>query len=340
MDTKLRILGDVLEEPVLVNMGDGRYGWLFEEARRLVPVVAGAADSPIAHPLGAPTITGTEVTVDLMLQQPTRITNFIMDITLQRFFADRLFSSPGGVTGGAVVYDEVAENELYLDRDIQRVAPGGEFPIVNSSRRAPRVAEVEKWGGKYFITVEARDRNNQVVFRRHNVKLANTIVRKHNQRAVQVIEDAIAGLGGAGTFVGNDWSAYIPNGNAPTAPGSTPHADFAEAQLIAEQRELGFNFDGLAVNPVNATELRLGYGDRLSGVLADNGIDELFVTNRVTAGQAYFYASGEVGEMRNEQPLATEAWYEQKTQRNWVQSSVRSVMFADNPYAVLKVTGI
>jgi hypothetical protein len=29
---------------------------------------------PVFHPLAAPTITGTTITVDLMLQQPTRIT--------------------------------------------------------------------------------------------------------------------------------------------------------------------------------------------------------------------------------------------------------------------------
>ena len=41
------------------------------------------------------------------------------------------------VAGGAVIYDQATENELYLDRDVQEVAPAAEFPIVTSSRRAP-----------------------------------------------------------------------------------------------------------------------------------------------------------------------------------------------------------
>ena len=341
MKTEAKITYE-LDAPELVDMGDGRFGWRHPETGRILPAFAGAADAPVSHPLGPPTVTDTSITIDLMLRQPTRITHFLMDITLQRFFADRLFSSPGGVTGGAVVYDEIAENELYLDRDIQRVAPGQEFPVVNSSRRAPKIAEVEKWGGKYFITYEARDRNDTVVFRNHNVKLGNTIVRKHNQRAVAAIEAAIAGTGGASTFVGNDWSAYLPVGMAPntTAPAASPHADFAKAQLLADQRELGINFDTLAVNPVNATELRLGYEGRLSQVLADNGIEEMFVTNRITAGTAYIFAANQVGQMRNEQPLATQTWDEEKTQKLWTQASVRSVMFVDNPYAVMKITGI
>src|SRR4051794_37650284 len=101
----------------------------------------------VAHPLGPPVVSGNEITVDLALNQPTRITNMIMDLTLQRFIADRLFTSAGGVTGGAVVYDEVAENELYTSRDVERIEPGTEFPILTGERRVPKVAQVEKWGG-------------------------------------------------------------------------------------------------------------------------------------------------------------------------------------------------
>jgi hypothetical protein len=54
---------------------------------------------PTTHPLGPPTVSGTSITVDTMLQQPTRVTRMIMDLTLERFVADRLFSSGGGVTG-------------------------------------------------------------------------------------------------------------------------------------------------------------------------------------------------------------------------------------------------
>jgi hypothetical protein len=44
--------------------------------------------------------------------------------------------------------------------------------------------------------------------------------------------------------------------------------------------------------------------------------------------------------MRIEQPLATETWREPETQRTWVQSSVRPVMYVNNPYAVVMATGL
>lgn len=304
------------------------------------PVFAGSGPNPVAHPLAAPTISGDLITIDTMLQQPTRITAFLMDLTLQRFIIDRIFTSEGGVSGGAVVYDQAIENELYLDRDVERVAPGAEFPIVSSQRRAPKIAEVEKYGGKYFFTDEARDRNDQAAFRNENVKLANTVVRKLNSQAVAVLEAAIAGNGGNSTFVGNDWSAAIPNGSNPTAPALTPGADLAKANLLADQRELGIQYNILLLNPVNLNEMRLFYGSSLSKMLEDNGFDEAYASNRVTVGTAYAVAEGQLGEMRLEQPLATETWREQGTQRTWVQSSVRPVMFVTNPFAVMKITGL
>lgn len=305
-----------------------------------VPVFAGATINPIAHPLSAPTFSGNTITIDTMLQQPTRITAFLQDITLQRFLLDRLFSSDGGVTGGAVVYDLLTENELYLDRDVEPVAPGAEFPIVTSSRRAPKVAEVEKFGGKYFFTDEARDRNDQSAFRNENIKLGNTIVRKLNARAVETMNAAIVANGGASEFVGNDWSAAIPGGSNPSLPAATPAADFARANLLADQRELGVRYNIAIVNPVQLNELRLFYAGNLAQMLADNGYDEVYASNRVAVGTAFFVAEGQLGEMRLEQPLATETWREPNTQRTWVQSSVRPVMFVNNPFAVVRATGL
>lgn len=303
-------------------------------------VGASAGMNPVAHPLGAPTYTGSTVTVDTMLQQPTRITSFLMDITLQRFLLDRLFDTPGGVSGGAVVYDMATENELYLDRDVEPVSPGAEFPIVTSSRRAPKVAEVEKYGGKYFFTDEARDRNDATAFRNENIKLGNTIVRKLNTRAIEVLSAAITANGGASEFTGNDWSAAIPAGSNPTIPGLTPSADFAKANLLADQRELGVRFNIALVNPVQMNELRLFYAGNLAQMLADNGFDEVYSSNRVPVGQAYFLAEGQLGEMRIEQPLATETWREPGTQRTWVQASVRPLMFVNNPFAVVRASGL
>lgn len=296
-------------------------------------------DNPSSHPLGPPSISGSTITVDLMLKQPTRITTVVADLSLQRFIADRIFTSAGGVTGGAVVYDEATENDLYSDRDVEEVAPGGEFPVVSSSRKVPKVAKVRKVGGKFFFTDEARDRNDGSAFADESRRLTNTIVKKNNSDAVALLEASIATSGQ--TIVGNDWSDFTLDGSDPTPNMDRPAADWLAANLSAEQRELGITYDTLLVNPQEAMNLAVNYGDKYDAAKTAAGIKEVFSSNRVVAGTAYYVAAKQVGEMRVEQPLSTETWRDPfGRQQTWVQTSVRPLMFVNNPYAVVKLTGL
>ncbi len=294
--------------------------------------------APASHPLGPPTLAGTLITVDLMLNQPTRITRMIMDLTLQRFVADRIFASAGGVTGGAVVYDQATWNELYAARDVERVAPGAEFPVLTGVQLIPKVASVEKWGGKVFITDEARDRNNTVLFMRLMRQVGNTIVRKINARAIAEMNAAVTSF--ARTFVGRSWSAVVTAGTNASTAQQYPLRDFAQADLIAEQDELGVVFNLVLLNPQEYATLTTVYGaTSLAQFLQFIG-KQIYVTNRVPAGTAYFVQEGQVGEMRIEKPLGTETWREPETERTWSQSSVRPVMYVTNPYSILQATGL
>lgn len=298
------------------------------------------AINPVTFPLAAPTVTGSTLTVDLALQQPTRVTRRIADLTLQKFIVSRIFSPGGAVSGGAVIYDQATLNELYMDRDVERVMPGQEFPVVGSSRPNPKVAEVEKYGGKFYVTDEARDRNDRAHFNNQTVMLANTIVRKVNTRTVLELEAAISALGGAGTFIGHNWGTVVTGGSSQTNATGWPAADLANAQLLADTDELGVVYDIWIVNPMQKFQLTVTYGDKLNDVLASLGIREVFASNRVANGTAYAVASGQVGELRIEQPLRTETDREVKNERTLVQSSVRPVMYVTNPYSIKKVTGL
>jgi hypothetical protein len=295
-----------------------------------------------AYPYGPPTVNaGGDITVATMLNEPTRVTQALNDITLQKFWANRVFAFPGGVEGGAVVYDQLTANDIYATRDVQNVEPGAEFPILSFDRPTPVVAQVEKYGGKWFVTDEARDRNRPTQLTQGVQKAANTINRKTHQKLIAVLEATITAFGGALTFASsNNWTAALSVIQANITPANMPVSDFAKAQLLADQTELGIDYDLLILNPVQASELRQIYGDNLSGVLSDNGISDLISSNRVTDGTGWLVAEGQVGETRIEKPLDTETWREQGTQRTWLQSDVRPVMYVTNPYAMVKITGI
>lgn len=294
----------------------------------------------VSYPYGIPTISGTTITVDTMLAEPTRVTQALSDITLQNFWADRVFSFPGGVSGGAVVFDQLTANDLYTTRDVQNVEPGAEFPILSQDRPTPLVAQVEKYGGKWFVTDEARDRNNPQQLTQGIQKAANTINRKTHQKLVAILDATIAQFGGALTMAGIDWTTATTTAASALTPAAQAAADLAKAQLVADQTELGVDYNLLIINPLQASELRMLYGDCLAGILSDNGISELISTNRVTAGSAYLVAEGQVGELRVEKALDTETWRAPETQRTWLQSDVRPVMYVTNPYSMIKITGI
>ena len=298
------------------------------------------ATQQISYPLAPPTLSGNVLTVDMALKQPTRITRRIMDLSLQKFIVTRIFASGGAVSGGAVIYDQATLNELYTDRDVEQVMPGDEFPIVGSQRPVPQVARVVKDGGKFFITDEARDRNDISFFNNQTTQLSNTIVRKVNTRSVATLEAAISALGGAGTFTGHNWGTVVTGGSSQTNNSGWPAADFAQAQYLADVDELGVEYDLWLVNPKQKMQLAITYGSALNDVLASNGIREVFASNRIPNGTGYAVATGQVGELRIEKALSTETWREEKTQRTWVQADVRPVMYVTNPYSIKKVTGL
>jgi len=273
-----------------------------------------------------------------MLNQPTRVTRMIMDLSLQRFIADRVFASAGGVTGGAVIYDQAILNQLYLTRDVQKVAPGEEIPLVTSERLTPKVAAVEKWGGKTYITDEARDRNNSVALTNQLRQLTNTIIRKINAKAIAVLENTLAAFPSQ-IYTGHDWNAYQPAGTSPSALSASPWADLMTAQMLADKDELGVTYDTVLLNPLNVLRLRQLYTSALFQGLEDLNLT-IYSSNRVAVGSGYIVASQQVGEMRIEKPLGTETWREQGTERNWIQSTVRPVMYCTNPFSVRKITGI
>lgn len=293
-----------------------------------------------SYPYGLPSVSGTNITVDLMLQEPTRVTQALNDITLQNFWANRLFAFPGGVSGGAVLYDQLTANDLYTTRDVQNVEPGAEFPILTIDRPVPLVAQVEKYGGKWFVTDEAKDRNDPGQMRVGIVKAANTINRKTHQKLIAVLDATVTAFGGSLTMAGVDWTTPTTTAAGSVTATSLPMSDVARAQAAADITELGVEYNLLILHPTQASELRMIYGKAFRDVLNENGISDYISTNRVTAGTGWLVDEGQVGELRIEKPLGTETWREPGTQRTWLQSDVRPVMYVTNPFAMVKLTGI
>lgn len=298
----------------------------------------------ITNPLAAPTVSGTTITVDFLLNNPTRVTRIVADLVMSNFFLDRVFATGGDVQGGAVLYDQVTAYDVYTDRDVERIEPGAEAPIVTGQRGAPLVAQVEKFGGKFPVTYEARRRNNISRVNNHMRRLANTIVRKMHQRGLAELAAAIA-ANSRTSAAGATWASSLTVQASALTAASRPLRVLSTAQREADNNELGYEYDTLIVNPNNMDELRAFYGDSLDDTLDDYGIDDVISTPRKAAGSAYVLAGGMVGELRLEEPLRTTTADELTSaptmvEQTWVQSLVNPIMYVTDPYAILEITGI
>lgn len=301
------------------------------------------ANTPYSQefPLGAPSLSGNNITVDLMLKEPTRINAYLSDMALRRYFAERIFPNQGGVSGGALVYHQLTKNDLFPERRAQKVAPGAEFPEVTFDRPEPRTKQVEKRGGKFRVTDEARDRNDLSLIQTEGAKLANDIVDQLHQQALAELEASIAEIGEDLVLDASEfsWAEAAELTVMNQAPSLQPAKVLVELQKKAEVFELGGQYNLLILNPADEANLKLVYGPQWASFLQSYGFSTV-VTNRVSAGTGYAVQEGMVGQTRYEQPLRTVTWRDDSTESHWVQASVRNVYAVTHPYNAIKITGL
>lgn len=295
----------------------------------------------ITYPYGPPTVSGTTYTVDFLTRDTRRITRLIANLALQRYYVDQIFAPAGQIDGGAVIYEQATSNELFASRDVARVEPGAEFPIVTFDRGQPLTAQVEKFGGKFDVTDEAVRRNQVGRVNRAIVQLANTITRKTQQRAIAELDAAITAF--SRTATGTSWADDAATAVQSKVATISLLADLTAVEKANEDLELGYEYNFAIMNPQEWRNARLSLGGNAADVralFADSGITGVWVTNRQTAGKVKWLSRRMVGEMGYEVPLFTESWRDKDgKQKTWYQSSVNPIMYVTDPYAILETTG-
>lgn len=337
------------ETSVLAAMHGMSYGEFADYSRSLgyMPVMAGGVTSyadPIANPLSAPSMSTTNLTIDVLLATPTRVTRSVADLVMANFFLDKIFTVGGDVQGGAVLYDQVTALDVYTDRDVERVQPGAEFPIVTGARIAPLVAPVEKFGGKFAVTDEAKRRNDTIVVSRQMRRLANTITRKMHQRGITEIEAAITAFS-LTVAQTTTWKVAIEAEAAKIKKIENPLKGVFLALESLEKQEMGYAFNTVVLHPEDLTNGRLFYGDQgsLEAAFKDVGITNIIGTPRAKAKAAWLVDGNMLGEMRLEEPMRTVTEREgapSLREQTWIQSAINPLFIVTDPYAAREVTGI
>ena len=290
------------------------------------------------YPLGSPSVSGNSLTVDLMLKEPTRINAYLSNIALKNYFAERIFTNLGGVSGGAIVYQQLTKNDLFPTRSVQKVAPGAEFPEITFDRPEPKTAQVEKLGGKFRVTDEARDRNDLSAIQNEGVKLGNDVQRQLHNRALAEVDAVISTYSSDLSVSGVSWSDATALTMTAANAAAMPAADLANVRKKAAQLELGTDYNLIVMNPQEFANLSIIYGNAGSWLQAQGF--GYAVSNTVTAGKAYVCQEGMVGQVRYEQELRTVAYRDESTESTWVKTSIRPVFAVTNPYNIMELTGL
>lgn len=303
---------------------------------------------PVAYPGPLTTVSGNVISVDNAVNQPSSITRDIAQIADKKFFASKLFTSLGGVEGGAYMYElpPTTATDLFGERGFQEVAPSGEFPLQTFLRGVPVLARPRKIGNKFFMTKEAIKRNNTRILQRSIVQNGNTLALTLDAMALSVVSAAITA--NSRTQAGQSWATAAGVTIANTSGTNMAFADLLLARKVVELEERGRELNAALIHPNQ--ELSLGEAAVLRGMSIDQifataGINSWMASPRVTAGTAILYDStNPPGGWANEFPLEQETEWEGVAaggrQRWWYQWSISPLMFVDDPYGILQLTGI
>jgi len=290
----------------------------------------------LTYPAGAPSTSGTRLTVDRLLKSPTVLAKRI--ITDNTPFLSELLFRQGTNDSGTVIYSESSIEDRYPSRgDVQEVTPGGAFPMVDIAEAGDKVALSTTFGAGYYVTDQAKSRNQLDVIAKGNMKVRNALLRQDAARCLTLFESKAPTVSSVGAWTTSKiWKTDLLKG---------------VAQIKGLQ--LGYNPDSVIISPNTATNLLLLddlqnwaprenanlnplYNPSLNGLLGLNWIVNEFADD----DQAIILTQKVTGINSVEKPYGVEVTREGTLKRDVVIADRWSVPIIDEPGSALVITGI
>ena len=273
------------------------------------------------------------ISVDQALKNPTVIEQRVAELAGKNLLVSNIFAEGGDVDGGSVIYSKITEKHLYTDADVSERQPGDEYAVVYSEQPDLQLARVQDFGGKFAVSDENRKRNNAIDFDNDTTRLANTITRKINRVAIETINAAVEAGDTNQLVYGGNWDSVQIDGATPTPPGERPHSQIATTVALADEKDLGIEYNRMVVSPSMRAQLRSIYGTDLKAVLDDFGL-ELISSNFVEPNRVYLIDQEKAGFVRYEDPLTITAYRDEAHRQTWVQGYAMPVMGITLPAAI------
>lgn len=295
-------------------------------------------------PLSPARVEDGAITVDLFVQEPTRLSNYVAQLTAANLVSQFLFTSTAA-KGGAIMYDRLVKNRSDAAQLPGVIAPGAEFPLIGTGEGVPVVDPVVKTGGKFEVTREAQKRNDPVLLQRGAQRVANTMVKDIDARAFSVISATLEGVDGSLSYQSKGWKAA---GNVAAAQKTAVTGegqiidDIEEAKLLVEETGLGYTADTLVLRPRTAKALRTALGlNNWKQTLDTLGVELLVTQSKALAdGDGLLMQRGAVGVMGVEDPISTDNEYIKATQKTVFYTWATMAFGVTDPFSVVKLTNL
>ncbi|KOS56438.1 hypothetical protein [Rhodococcus rhodochrous] len=143
----------------------------------------------ITYPPAPPTYSGDFETVNRFLASPTLVSRRATELARQRFISDVLLTARTDVQGGAIVFEQ--DDPLYVERPVEMISPGGEYPQTGLADAVPQAVKVNKWGQDVPITDEKIKRSNFGAVEKALTRLVNTAVKNCDAIALSLIASQV-----------------------------------------------------------------------------------------------------------------------------------------------------
>lgn len=295
-------------------------------------------------PLSPARVEDGAITVDMFVQEPTRLSNYVAQLTAANLVSQFLFTSTAA-KGGAIMYDRLVKNRSDAAQLPGVIAPGAEFPLIGTGEGVPVVDPVVKTGGKFEVTREAQKRNDPVLLQRGAQRVANTMVKDIDARAFSVISATLEGVDGSLSYQSKGWKAA---GNVAAAQKTAVTGegqiidDIEEAKLLVEETGLGYTADTLVLRPRTAKALRTALGlNNWKQTLDTLGVELLVTQSKALAdGDGLLMQRGAVGVMGVEDPISTDNEYIKATQKTVFYTWATMAFGVTDPFSVVKLTNL
>lgn len=141
------------------------------------------------YPVARPTGTLTDAQVHLLLQNPRLVAKRMATLADQKFIADYLLSQSLVAANGGIFYE--TGEQIFASDSPEAIAPGSAYPKTVLTQGDIAAAKTDKRGLGTDITDEKISREGIGYVQKGLIKLANTIVRDVDQRAMAVIASKV-----------------------------------------------------------------------------------------------------------------------------------------------------